>query len=91
MNREMKKIRMATNNIFLESEIRQNKRMMTDVEFKDYIKEKRRVSRMMFDNLYDMDIKDRRILLERMDISDLFIRERGGKVFYDEYELNRLR
>ncbi len=91
MNREMKKIRMATNNIFLEAEIRHSKKTMTNTEFKEYIKEKRRISRKFFDDLYDMDIKDRRILLERMDISDLFIRERGGKVFYDEYELNRLR
>lgn len=71
MNKEMKKIRMATNNIFLEAEIRHNKKTMTDAEFKEYIKEKRRISRMIFDDLYDMEMKYRRIYLRILDISDL--------------------
>ena len=45
MNREMKKIRMATHNIFLEAEIRHSKKTMPNTEFKEYIKEKRRISR----------------------------------------------
>lgn len=90
MNREMKKIKIVKINP-LRVELIHNKEAMTDVKFREYIKEKRRMSRMIFDDLSDMDIKYRKMYLRMLDLSDLFIRVRYDKVFYDESELNRLR